>query len=175
MTVLWIVTRSDKPPAPLYSEVRFGLPEAALAVQYVREYSEALDEDDEREQEDARVQAVLYADHAVLPLMEAGLHPFFQTYYAHLVDVAAPGAQPDVLATIKVSLPDVARLTVEMCTRTSSAMSCIFIGFRCCTPWRRKPSCRRTTSVATRSIVFCRWCSASMNHLAASILRRRYS
>jgi hypothetical protein len=33
----------------------------------------------------------------------------------------------------------------------------------------------RTISLATRSMVFCRWCTASMNHFAASILRRRYS
>ena len=72
-------------------------------------------------------------------------------------------------------LDDAARLTVEMCTPTESATSCIFMGLRAWVPLRKKPCCRFTISLAMRWIVFCRWWMDSMNHFADSILRLRNS
>ena len=50
----------------------------------------------------------------------------------------------------------VTRLTVLSCMPIASAMSRRISGRRRCTPWRKKPSCWRTISVATLRIVVAR-------------------
>src|SRR3546814_5110703 len=61
---------------------------------------------------------------------------------------------------------DVTRLTVDSCIWIASATAFSVSGFRCSTPLRKKSSCWRTISLATLTMVFCRWSSAFTSQLA---------
>jgi hypothetical protein len=61
---------------------------------------------------------------------------------------------------------DVTRLTVDSCMPIASATWRRVRGRSCETPWRKKPSCCFTISVATLMMVLARWSSALVSQLA---------
>ena len=65
-------------------------------------------------------------------------------------------------------LPATARLTVEMCTPTSSAISCMRSGLSASAPRSRKPRWCSKTAFAIRERVDSRCAMASISQLAAS-------
>eukprot|EP01035_Chromulina_nebulosa_P049820 gene49820-67646_t len=69
---------------------------------------------------------------------------------------------------------DVTRLTVLSCISDASAISRRIKGLRCDTPWRKKPSWRRTISLATFRMVWARcWRDFTSQVAVASFSARK--